>query len=406
MMRPCRLVGIDGKQPCEVAMFGSRYLRVEPLSDKSRIDLVTMLLSGRLPIAVMALTVTLVVALDQAVRWDHWTISVGVAILSLLVARAVIVTQFIRVGRTIPLTIEAAHLWELRYSCVVLPYASLLALLNFHLVVTGTETIRLIVVAETYGFCAGMVSRGFVRPQLSAIMTIIGAMPTAAGMFVLAASADHVERLGYAIIGALFIVYSVSSLETLRHLYKALLAQLATKQEFAGLARQDPLTGLPNRLAMRERLADEICKDVGMSQIVVLMIDLDGFKQINDRHGHLVGDWLLRSVADRLSGALRSDDLATRIGGDEFAIIQSGPIGREHAEKLSKRLIATLTAPFDHDGTNIRVGASIGIALAERHLADIDLLFEHADAAMYRAKRFGGNSFRFWQDDMSLTIAA
>jgi diguanylate cyclase len=365
-----------------------------------------MLISGRLPIAVMAATVAIVTICQQIERWDPWTSSMGTAIVVLLIARAIIVTAFIREDGAAPMTREIARKWEGRYIKVVIPYAALLGMFNFHIAATGSEAVRLLVVAETYGFCAGMVSRGFVRPQLCTIMVLMGALPTAAGMLALAADAEGVAQITYTVVGALFVLYAISSLETVQHLYRAMLAQLATKHELAGLAREDPLTGLPNRLAMRERLASDVELKHGSREITLLLIDLDGFKAVNDKYGHPAGDRLLCEVARRLTDTLRADDLAIRIGGDEFAIIQTGRFGRKNAEALSIRLIAALAVPYEYDGISIRIGASIGIATDDSTLANIDLLFEHADSALYRAKRHGGNAFRFWQNEPKLAVAA
>jgi diguanylate cyclase (GGDEF)-like protein len=387
-------------------MIGSPHLKSTPISDQGQIELITMLISGRLPIAVMAATVVIVTICQQIERWDPWTLSIGTAIVVLLIARAVIVTAFIRDEGTAPMTSETAHKWEVRFVKVVISYAALLGMFNFHIAATGSEAVRLLVVAETYGFCAGMVSRGFVRPQLCALMVLTGALPTTAGMIARAADTEGVARITYTVVGALFVIYAISSLETVQHLYRAMLAQLATKHELACLAREDPLTGLPNRLAMRERLASDAEQKHGSREITLLLIDLDGFKAVNDKFGHPAGDRLLCEVARRLSDTLRADDLAIRIGGDEFAIIQTGRFSRKLAEAHSIRLIAALTAPYEYDGLSICIGASIGIATDDGKLANIDLLFEHADSALYRAKRYGGNAFRFWQNEPQLTIAA
>ena len=111
-------------------------------------------------------------------------------------------------------------------------------------------------------------------------------------------------------------------------------------------------------------------------------------------------------VAQRLAAALRADDLAIRLGGDEFAVIQAGRFERKDAEALCIRLIAVLALPFDIDGIPVCIGSSIGVATDDGTVDNIDLLFERADSALYRAKRNGGNAFRFWRMEPQLTIAA
>jgi diguanylate cyclase (GGDEF)-like protein len=136
------------------------------------------------------------------------------------------------------------------------------------------------------------------------------------------------------------------------------------------------------------------------------LIDLDGFKAVNDRYGHPTGDRLLNEVGRRLSGAMREGDLAVRLGGDEFCIIQTGLAKAADAEALGNRVLQILSEPFSDNGTILRVGASAGVALEDGSVCNIDALIEHADSALYRAKRSGGNTLKFWRVPAKLTLAA
>jgi diguanylate cyclase (GGDEF)-like protein len=378
----------------------------ERLSDASYIELVTLLLGGRLPIAIMALSVVSVAILSQLAGRDDRALAFAGGIFVLLMIRAGIVTVFKRSAKTVPLTMAATCKWEVRYVGVVLPYAILFGLFNFHLVNTGDEAVRLMVVAQTFGFCAGMVSRGFVRPQLCALMVLMGAFPTAIGFLILAARTGGSSGIVFAFVGVLFGTFAVSSLETVRHLYRAILAQLATKRELAAFARVDPLTGLANRLAMREKLASEEDRGGGGQPFALLLIDLDGFKAVNDRHGHPTGDRVLREVARRLTETVSDEGLAVRLGGDEFCVIQTGLAKGGDAEAMGSRLIEALSEPMMDKGTLLQIGSSIGIALEDGSVRDIDILIERADSALYQAKRYGGNTLRVWRDVPKLTLAA
>jgi diguanylate cyclase (GGDEF)-like protein len=380
--------------------------RSERLSDASYIELVTLLLGGRFPIAVMALSVVSVGILSQLERQDDRALAFAGGILVLLMIRAGIVTAFMRSAKTAPLTMAATCKWEVRYVGIVLPYAILLGLFNFHLVNTGDEAVRLLVVAQTFGFCAGMVSRGFVRPQLCALMVLMGGLPTATGFLILAARTAGPSGIVFAAVGTLLGIFAVSALETVRYLYRAILAQLSTKRELAAFARVDPLTGLANRLAMREKLAsEEDCGEKAQS-FALLLIDLDGFKGVNDQHGHPAGDRLLREVARRLTEAVRDEDLAVRLGGDEFCVIQTGLAKAVDAEAMGRRLIEVLSEPMMDKGALLQIGSSIGIALEDGSVGDIDILIERADSALYQAKRNGGNTLRVWRNAPKLTLAA
>jgi hypothetical protein len=248
----------------------------EHLSDSAYAELVTMLLDGRLPIAVMALTIVTVGYLANSDHPSVSTVAYATLIVVLLGIRALIVTMFKRASRAGPMTHEQIRLWEVRYARVALPYAVLLGLFHLHVVTSAGEHVRLLVVAETFGYCAGIVARGFVRPQLCTLMMLTGALPTAVGFFILAAGAPSAPAgLAYLIVAVVFTIYAVTGLETVRHLYRMIISQLAIKRELGAFARVDPLTGLANRLAMREKLALEENR-TGGSQLFRIAPDRPG----------------------------------------------------------------------------------------------------------------------------------
>jgi diguanylate cyclase (GGDEF)-like protein len=391
------------RQFAKLPRFGSR---ADQMPAASYIELVALLLQGRVPIAVMALSILSVSVLSQLERPDMRSVAFAVAIFVLLIIRALIVTVFLRVSRAASLTLEVVRKWEVRYARTVLPYAVLFGLFNLHLINMGGDAVRLLVVAQTFGFCAGIVSRGFVRPQLCVLMVLLGSLPTAAGFIILAVRMGGSEGLVFGFVGTLFAIYTISSLETARHLYRAILAQLSTKRELAAFARVDPLTGLANRLAMREKLEREGMRPDGAKTFALLLIDLDGFKGINDRHGHPIGDRVLQEIGRRLTEAVGEQGLAVRTGGDEFCVIQTKFLKVADAESLGKTLIAALSMPMTEDGTLLQIGSSIGIAIEDGSVRNIDVLIERADSALYRAKRYGGNNLRIWRSAPKLTLAA
>ena len=155
------------------------------------------------------------------------------------------------------------------------------------------------------------------------------------------------------------------------------------------LARHDALTGIANRFHFRERLERQFeCYDPRLG-FALHWIDLDHFKQINDRYGHQVGDGYLKSVANRLATSLRAGDLVGRLGGDEFAILQVGGGRKDLAEQFAARVLKNISQPHEILGHKLNASASIGIALAPEHGQDPDQLFASADAALYYAKLNG-----------------
>ncbi len=174
------------------------------------------------------------------------------------------------------------------------------------------------------------------------------------------------------------------------------------------LALHDPLTGLPNRALFGDRLTEALshARRHEDSMVGVLCIDLDHFKEVNDTLGHSGGDALLRTAADRLRGCVRQDDTVARLGGDEFAVIQRAIDAAETAGALAKRIIETLSSPYEIDGRHVVVGGSVGIALAPTDDVEPDELLKKADRALYRAKERGRGAFRFFEPEMDAWLEA
>jgi diguanylate cyclase (GGDEF)-like protein/PAS domain S-box-containing protein len=162
------------------------------------------------------------------------------------------------------------------------------------------------------------------------------------------------------------------------------------------VANHDSLTGLPNRKLFHERLEQAISWAEENEQLVALLfLDLDGFKQINDTHGHDLGDLLLRAVARRLTGCLRGSDTVARLGGDEFTIILPGIPSAEDAARVATKLLTTLAKPFELEGHPISITSSIGISLYPDQASDLETLLKESDNAMYRAKQAGKGRYEF-----------
>ena len=164
-------------------------------------------------------------------------------------------------------------------------------------------------------------------------------------------------------------------------------------------ARHDTLTGLPNRAQAEETLDLAIQHALhARSQVALMFIDLDGFKEVNDNLGHDAGDFLLKAIATRLKTTIRREDLIARIGGDEFLAIITGISDRGVAGKIAQKVIQQASNKVDYQGQRLQVGASVGIALYPEHGRDAASLMQAADAAMYQVKRSGKNNFAFWNE--------
>ncbi|MDP1865354.1 MAG: EAL domain-containing protein [Bradyrhizobium sp.] len=181
-------------------------------------------------------------------------------------------------------------------------------------------------------------------------------------------------------------------------------ARRQAEAQVAHLAHHDALTGLPNRVRLREQMDTELARVRRGQYLAVLFFDLDDFKSINDGHGHAVGDKLLRAVADRAQGCLRETDTIARFGGDEFAILQTGIDRPSDPAALAARVREAVAQPYDIDGHQLFTDISIGISLAPNDGTDPDQLLKHADLAMYEAKSHGRGTFRFFEPAMNARV--
>jgi diguanylate cyclase (GGDEF)-like protein/PAS domain S-box-containing protein len=158
--------------------------------------------------------------------------------------------------------------------------------------------------------------------------------------------------------------------------------------DLARLAMQDPLTGLANRALLDQRLRAALARAGRHGSLTGLVfLDLDGFKAINDRHGHTVGDEVLKTVAGRIRAVLRPEDVVARVGGDEFVAVCEELSGIEEAHAIASRVEVSIAAPIDTRVGQLRIDSSVGLALAEGSTGGgADDLIRRADEAMYRAK--------------------
>ena len=165
-------------------------------------------------------------------------------------------------------------------------------------------------------------------------------------------------------------------------------------------AERDELTGLPNRFLLSERLEQAIAAVQRYhGTLAVGMLDLDGFKLINDRYGHATGDRLLVAVADRLKQIMRGEDTLARLGGDEFVLVLRVQ-DTEELESAMRRILSALSSAYTIDGIGIHISASIGVTLYPNDNEDAETLLRHADQAMYKAKQRGRDCFHLF--DVSL----
>jgi diguanylate cyclase (GGDEF)-like protein/PAS domain S-box-containing protein len=201
----------------------------------------------------------------------------------------------------------------------------------------------------------------------------------------------HIHDRGFFIRDAQGRIYRIAGIAT------DVTEQKSLEEHLQKLAHYDPLTGLPNRVLFYDRLHQALARAKRQAQrVAVLYYDLDQFKRINDTYGHEVGDLLLMAVSKRLTASVREADTLSRLGGDEFAVILPDIAEVADVSVIARKILDALTAPFHVKGQELFTTVSIGVSLYPEDGADPDELVKHADAAMYRAKQRGRNTYQFY----------
>ncbi|MEO7973973.1 MAG: diguanylate cyclase, partial [Thermoanaerobaculia bacterium] len=172
-------------------------------------------------------------------------------------------------------------------------------------------------------------------------------------------------------------------------------------RQMAHSAEHDFLTGLPNRILLNDRVGQAIALAPRHgNKVVLLFLDVDGFKYINDSLGHSIGDKLLKSISERLVACVRESDTVSRQGGDEFVVLLSEVDRWEHAEATARRMLQAVAAPHSIDNHELHVSASIGVSVYPDDGVDAETLIKNADTAMYQAKAHGRQSYKFFKPAM------
>jgi diguanylate cyclase (GGDEF)-like protein len=209
---------------------------------------------------------------------------------------------------------------------------------------------------------------------------------------------------------AIFVVFVMSigfaifSYRRVKELSVEMKGRRSAELEAKKLARHDSLTGLPNRRFFVEALAEVLLTTTVDSQSAVLMLDLDGFKSINDAYGHAVGDQALIEFAQRISATMRSGAVLIRVGGDEFAVIVPKIESLDGPTALARRITAAVAEPFLIGHISTSVGVGIGISVAPSDGMEPEILVQRADRALYRAKAEGRSCIRFFEPDMDAHV--
>jgi diguanylate cyclase (GGDEF)-like protein len=271
-----------------------------------------------------------------------------------------------------------------------LVWASVLSAAAYQCVASGEWLLILLAGSGLASVIGGISSRNAGTPRYGILLMCLLTLP-----YALATLTSPIPHLF--IIGLQMPFYVTAVIVVLRENHKTLLDLYHIERENRWLAHHDPLTGLPNRVMKLKRF-DELLREprslfnTEPTPFTVFCLDLDGFKEINDKYGHAMGDAVLIAVAGRLRDSVRDVDFLCRIGGDEFVILLPA-ISPAEAATIARRIIARISEPFEVGEAAVHVGISIGSAATPDDGVAADELLRSADWAMYEAKRRGKGVF-------------
>ncbi|MGK6323361.1 putative bifunctional diguanylate cyclase/phosphodiesterase [Sphingomonas sp. DT-51] len=376
----------------------------ERITAEVRATLVESLYASPQSLVIGALTSSVIAAVVASVSRD-----LGLAICALLIAvvggiRSVDAVRLHR-QRTAAGAAGAVRRQEAGYRLAALSYAGLLGLFGLlTLAHTNDGVLQLLAVTTAIGYAAGIAGRNAGRPLIALSQLCGASLPLVLGLLV---ALDPLKT----VLAVVILLFVVAMMEITLQTYEAILRAVVVSHEKAALAehnatmaRRDDLTGLANRTAFREQFEAQLRALGGGRSLALLWLDLDRFKEVNDTYGHLAGNALLATVADRLRRAFGGSCVVARLGGDEFAIT----CAIEHADEavaLGQRLLTVIGEPAQCDGHRLRSGGSVGVAIAPRDGTDADTLLKSADLALYRAKESGRGQLSVYEPAMDEKIA-
>lgn len=350
------------------------------LTDRVYVEQVRSLYLNVVPALVMWVAFIVNFGLAYRNKAEPGLLLLGIAGIAASSARIGITVYFRDRALTAALDRKGARRLEVLFSLPYLAFSLLLGLLALHIFLWSTPELHMLTICVVVGYCAGVATNCGQRPRLAIPSMVLAVAPP----IVAAAFKAEPVYIGMAAIASAFVVGGIQAIHVRFETSKS---EVGQRLASVSLARCDTLTTLPNRLALQEYFDEHAALTSHNRAIAVHYLDLNGFKPINDRHGHAVGDALLQAVADRLRGAVRSGDMVARMGGDEFVVIQFGIHHADEADLLARRIVATIAQPYALAEHELSISTCIGTAVSNDRSLDLDALLKEADTALYEAKR-------------------
>lgn len=357
-----------------------RSLRSSSPPINLQVELIALLFTSVQSIAIITVPASAIIVAAY-VAWSagtEVTRELAAAALVAVGARICIILAFKFRGEN--LTLTAARRWAAAYGASAVAICGIMGLLTVEAFAVGGT-----LAFAPFGWCIatalGITARTATVPWIPLATGSVLLLPIAVAAFL----RPEVECW---LAGGLTILVLCSVCDCVDNLYTTCIDRLTAAHHAAQMAQTDALTGLANRLALHDALAKA---GVGKEEFALLYIDLDGFKAVNDGHGHAMGDALLTEVAARLRH-VAADAFAARIGGDEFAVLQ--PANSLRATVLAARVVEHLSLPYHVNGCILRVSASVGVAFGTGKADEPAAILQRADEALYFAKAAGRGQWR------------
>lgn len=347
------------------------------ISDAVHREVITGLHGTTMPTVLAAACQAMVGAITTYETGDKVTAGLTIAGIVIAIVRLFEIFAFRRrLAQPLQLARAEAAIWERRYIVGTVATALVLGVFAARSIVLGDALCSVMAIGIGFGFGAGVVARLALRPFAALLDLVAIAAPAAIVTFM----QPDLRHTG---LGLLILMYVAASFEMVRLSFNASISQITLKRQFEQLARSDSMTGVSNRSV----LATDLPLMLSTGMVAVHTLDLDRFKEANDRFGHPAGDALLKQVAGRLKALVTQDDLLIRMGGDEFVLVQGAAAD---AEAMARRIVQSISAPYDVDGQVIELGVSVGVAVAPDDGRTAEALLSRSDKALYRAKQQRG----------------
>lgn len=353
------------------------------LSEGTYIVAVRTIYATVTPSAIMAMSFLCVGALVALETRDFLLTLLFAAGVLALIARLGVLLRYRAIACSAALDLPTARRVERIFAIPYLAFAVAFGAFSARAFLIASAEAHMLLMGLVFGFAAGVAAGIFLRPWIALSSLALAVVPTSVAALV-------TPEPAYVAAGGLLLAFFVGGIHSMMRNYRAATAEITARAAFATLARADALTGLENRLALRESFDRAVDQGGRDALLVVHCLDLDRFKAVNDTYGHPVGDALLKAVADRLRRVLRGGDVAARVGGDEFVILQAGGEHPDEADLLARRVARAVAEPYSILGHRISIGTSVGYALRPQHGRDLDELIACADEALVQIKRRGG----------------